>query len=38
VVGALVVVSTGLNSSTAVIVKSVDTVYRGDRVEMKKSR
>jgi LysM repeat protein len=38
VVGALVVVETGLNSSTAVIVKSVDTVYRGDRVEMKKSR
>jgi LysM repeat protein len=38
VVGALVVVSTGMNSSTAVIVKSVDTVYRGDRVEMKKSR
>lgn len=38
VVGALVVVSTGLNSSTAVIVKSVDTVYRGDRVEMRKNR
>lgn len=38
VVGALVVVSTSLNTSTAVIVKSVDTVYRGDRVEMKKSR
>ena len=38
VVGALVVVQTGVNSSTAVIVKSVDTVYRGDRVELKKSR
>ena len=38
VVGALVVVGTSLNSSTAVIVKSVDTVYRGDRVELKKSR
>jgi hypothetical protein len=38
VIGALVVVETGLNSSTAVIVKSVDTVYTGDRVEMKKSR
>lgn len=38
VVGALVVVSTAQNSSTAVIVKSVDTVYRGDRVELKKSR
>jgi len=38
VLGALVVVETGLNSSTAIIVKSVDTVYRGDRVELKKSR
>jgi hypothetical protein len=38
VLGALVVVQTGANSSTAVIVKSVDTVYRGDRVEMKKNR
>jgi len=38
VIGALVVVGTSLNSSTAVIVKSVDTVYRGDRVELKKSR
>jgi LysM repeat protein len=38
VVGALVVVDTGRNTSTAIIVKSVDTVYRGDRVEMKKSR
>lgn len=38
VLGALVVVEIGVNTSTAVIVKSVDTVYRGDRVEMKKSR
>ncbi|OGU12568.1 MAG: peptidoglycan-binding protein LysM [Geobacteraceae bacterium GWC2_58_44] len=38
VIGALVVVEAGINSSTAVIVKSVDTVYRGDRVELKKSR
>lgn len=38
VVGALVVVQAGINSSTAVIVKSVDTIYRGDRVELKKSR
>ena len=38
VIGALVVLQTGINSSTAVIVKSVDTIYRGDRVEMKKSR
>ena len=38
VIGALVVVQTGVNSSTAVIVKSVDAIYRGDRVELKKSR
>ena len=38
VVGALVVVETGMNTSTAIIVKSVDTIYRGDRVELKKSR
>jgi predicted cation transporter len=38
VIGALVVVQTGLNSSTAVIVKNVDTIYRGDRVEWKKNR
>jgi hypothetical protein len=38
VLGALVVLDTGLNTSTALIVKSVDTVYRGDRVELRKSR
>ena len=38
VIGALVVVQTGINSSTVVIVKSVDTIYRGDRAELKKSR
>jgi hypothetical protein len=38
VVGALVVLKTQANTSTAVIVKSVDTIYRGDRLEMKKSR
>jgi hypothetical protein len=38
VLGALVVVDTGRDTSTAFIVKSVDTVYRGDRVELKKSR
>ena len=38
VLGALVVVDTGFNTSTAIIVKSVDAVYRGDRVELKKSR
>jgi hypothetical protein len=38
VLGALVVIDTGVNTSSAIIVKSVDTVYRGDRVELKKSR
>ncbi|HJV65435.1 MAG TPA: LysM domain-containing protein [Geomonas sp.] len=38
VVGAVVVLQTGVNTSTAVIVKSVDTVYRGDRVEVRKNR
>ncbi|GFO58223.1 peptidoglycan-binding protein LysM [Geomonas silvestris] len=38
VIGALVVVRTGVNTSTALIVKCVDTVYRGDRVELKKAR
>lgn len=38
VVGALVVVQTGENTSTGLVVKSIDTIYRGDRVEMKKSR
>lgn len=38
VVGALVVVETGTNTSTALVVKSVDTIYRGDRVEMKRDR
>ena len=38
VVGALVVVDTGNNSSTVLVVKSIDTIYRGDRVELRKSR
>jgi LysM repeat protein len=38
VVGALVIVETGKNTSTALIVKSIDTIYRGDRIEMKKDR
>lgn len=37
-IGAVVVVDTGENTSTALVVKSIDTVYRGDRVELKKSR
>lgn len=38
VVGALVVVQSGENTSTALVVKSIDTIYRGDRVEARKSR
>ena len=38
VIGAMVVVDTGKTTSTALIVKSIDTVYRGDKVEMIKSR
>ncbi len=36
VLGAVVVVETGDNTSTALVVKSIDTIYKGDRVEMKK--
>lgn len=38
VVGAIVVVETGEKTSTALIVKSIDTVYLGDRVELRKSK
>ncbi len=38
VLGALVVVASGENTSTALVVKSIETLYRGDRVELKKSR
>lgn len=38
VLGALVVVDAGEKTSTALIVKSIDTIYIGDRVELKKSK
>jgi hypothetical protein len=38
VLGAVVVVDIGESTSTALVVKSVDTIYRGDRVELKKSK
>lgn len=38
VIGALVVVDVGEKTSTALVVKSVDTIYRGDRVEMRGNR
>jgi hypothetical protein len=34
-IGALVVVARGDNTCTALVVKSIDTIYRGDRVEMR---
>lgn len=37
VIGALVVVETAENTSTALIVKSIEAIYRGDRVELKKN-
>jgi LysM repeat protein len=37
VLGALVVVETGERTSTALVVKSVDAIYRGDQVELKKN-
>jgi LysM repeat protein len=38
VLGAVVVVDAGENTSTALVVKSIDTIYRGDRVELRKNR
>jgi LysM domain len=38
VMGAVVVVDIGESTSTALVVKSIDTIYRGDRVELKKSK
>jgi LysM repeat protein len=35
--GAVVVVETGAKTSTALIIKSIDTIYPGDRVELKKN-
>lgn len=37
VIGAMVIVDSGETTSTALVVKSIDTIYRGDRVELRKS-
>ncbi len=37
VIGALVVVDIGDNTSTVLVVKCIDTIYRGDRVEIRKN-
>ncbi len=36
VIGAVVVVETGETTATALVIKSIDTIYRGDRLEMRK--
>jgi len=38
VLGALVVVGVGENTATGLVVKSADVIYRGDRVELLKSK
>ncbi len=38
VIGALLIVATAENTSTALVIKSIDTIYKGDRLEMKKGR
>jgi len=37
VIGAIVVVETGENTSTGLVVKSIEAIYVGDRVELKKN-
>jgi hypothetical protein len=38
VLGAVVVVDVGKNTATALVVKSINAIYRGDRVELIKSK
>lgn len=38
VIGAVVVVETAANTSTVLVIKSIDTIYKGDRLEMKLGR
>jgi hypothetical protein len=38
VIGAVIIVETAENTSTALVIKSIDTIYKGDRLEMKKGR
>lgn len=38
VIGALLIVDSAENTSTALVIKSIDTIYKGDRLEMKKGR
>ena len=38
VLGAVIIVDTAESTSTVLVVKSIDTIYKGDRLEMKKGR
>lgn len=38
VIGALVIVDSAENTSTVLVVKSIDTIYKGDRLEMRRGR
>lgn len=38
VVGALLIVESAENTSTALVIKSIDAIYKGDRLEMQKTR
>lgn len=38
VLGALLVVDTAEDTATVLVIKSIDTIYKGDRIEMKKGR
>jgi hypothetical protein len=38
VLGALLVVDAAENTSTVLVIKSIDSIYKGDRIEMKKGR
>lgn len=38
VLGALLVVETAENTSTVLVIKSIDSIYKGDRIEMNKGR
>jgi LysM repeat protein len=38
VLGALLVVETAENTATVLVIKSIDSIYKGDRIEMKKGQ
>ncbi len=38
VLGAVLIVETSERTSTVLVIKSIDTIYKGDRLEMKKGR